>query len=132
MVGAAPLAEDRTGALSHAVPYRLGKYKPVAELTWADIRTYAQPPGSTSQSQSRASRAGRRVAGIVLIGGGVSLMAYSAVWYKNRLDEEGRQARQTGQYGPLFQRHIGWDAASSAMFLGGFFAALGGVVLLVR
>ena len=133
MVAATPQAESLTGALNQsAVPDRLGRIKPVADLTWADMRSYAQPPASTGQSQPRASRAGRRVAGIVLIGGGVSLMVYSTAWYKNRLDEEGRQARQTGQYGPLFQQHTGWDAASGGMFLGGLFAALGGVVLLIK
>ena len=133
MVGGAPEAAARTDALSQfAVPYSLGKYKPVADLAWADARAYAQPPASTDQSQPRASRAGRKVAGLVLIGGGVSLMVYSTAWYKNRLNEQGRQARQTGNYGPLFEEHTGWDAASGGMFLGGLFAALGGVVLLVR
>jgi len=133
MVWGAPQAAARTDALSQfAVPYSLGKYKLVADLSWADARAYAQPPASTDQSQPRASRAGRKAAGLVLIGGGVSLMVYSTAWYKNRLNEQGRQARQTGNYAPLFEEHIGWNAAATGMVLGGLFAALGGVVLLVR
>jgi len=111
------------------------RYPSTFALTWAEVAKYAQAPASTNQVKKTASRTGRRALGWALVAGGATLMVYSTVWYKNRLDERSRRMAERAERGDLaalFEEDNAGQTAALGMLCAGMVAGISGVVLLSK